>query len=115
MKHVSGRKRIIRSLQITLFAIVVFALLSAEVCLPGGCGTTTIVDMENGQLVGKIWCDGVTPNGTRTNFYDSCVGVTSQSGLRIECGDQVVECPTHLATPAVPDSPWREFVSNRHR
>lgn len=103
MKKVSGRTRVIRSFQVILFAIVAFALLSAEVCLPGGCGTTTIVDMENGQLVGKIWCNGVKPNEERTNFYDSCVDVTKQSGLRIECGDEVVECPTKPGDPGCPN------------
>ena len=93
MKHVSGRTRIARSFQVILFAIVAFALLSAEVCLEGGCGTTTITDMEGGQLVGKIWCNGVEPDENRTNYYDKCVGVTKQSGLHIECGDEVVECP----------------------
>ncbi len=93
MNHSSSRTRITRSFQVILFAIVAFALLSAEVCLPGGCGTTTIVDMEDGALVGKIWCNGVEPNGDRTNFFDMCEGVTHQSGLRIECGSDVVDCP----------------------
>lgn len=50
--------------------------------------------MENGVLVGKIFCKGKTPDEDRTNYDDKCVGVTKQSGLLIECGkDDVLECP----------------------
>lgn len=94
MYQATNRTSFRRSLQAILFAIVTFVSLSAEVCLKGGCGTTTIVDMENGVLVGKIFCKGKKPDEERTNYDDICVGVTKHSGLRIECGkDDVLECP----------------------